>query len=274
MTKKRNPLVAVLFSIFSPGLGFLYVGKPLLAVGLPLAGISILALTSWTRLILSPVFVLVLMALAIVVWLGATVAAGVIAHRLGEVTLLRSQKWYFYIAFIVLSSVTGSVLQEKRGQWFGYEPYRFPSQSMATTLLHGDFIIANTWKYRSNTPKRGEVIVFRFPKDPSVSYAKRVIGTPGDRIVIKSGVVNVNGEPLEEPYVTSEFNQTSSQGTAAFQVPSNAYFVLGDNRDHSNDSRYWGFVPAENLVGSVEYIWFSWDTKTGLRADRIGKIVN
>jgi signal peptidase I len=274
MTKKRNPSVAVLFSIVSPGLGFLYVGKPMLAVGFPLAGILALAVISWTRLIFDPSVVLALMGVAIVVWLGAIAASGIIAHRQGEVTLSKSQRWYVYIAFIIVTSITESVLEDNRGQWFGYEPYRFPSQSMASTLLHSDFILADTWKYRTDSPKRGDIVVFRLPAEPSVYYAKRVIGVPGDSVLIMGGFVYVNGEQLVEPYVAPENNQKTSKRDATFQVGSNAYFVLGDNRDNSNDSRYWGFVPAENVAGSVEYIWFSWDSKMGLRTDRIGKAMS
>lgn len=273
MTKKRNPLIAALLGVLSPGLGFLYVGKPLLAVGLPVAAIVIVVLTVWMRLIFNPEFTLGLAALGVVVWLGAVIAAGAIAYRQGETSLRKFQRWYVYVGFLATSWIVGSVWDNVRGEWFGYEPYRMPSGSMANTLLLGDFIVTDAWKYRSNGPKRGDVVTFRFPPKPSVYYIKRVIGLPGDRVDIRNGAVHVNGELLTEPYITSELNRRSSQESKSYQVPSDAYFLLGDNRDHSNDSRYWGFVPAKNIMGHVEYIYFSWDPRLGLRSSRIGQFV-
>lgn len=271
MTKKRNVLVAVMFSIISPGLGFLYVGKPLLAVGFPLVGILTIAFISWTRLIFNPPLVLALVVLALAIWIAVIAVVAVMAHRQGEVSLSKTQRWYVYLAFIVVSSVAGSFLHDYRSQWFGYEPYRFPSSSMADTLLHGEFILSDTWKYRSSSPERGDLIVFRFPGNPSIYYAKRVIGIPGDYVEIKDGVVYVNGEILEEPYINPNNNKITSRGATSYKVSRNGYFVLGDNRDHSNDSRYWGLVPKENVHGSMGYIWFSYDSASGIRTDRIGR---
>jgi signal peptidase I len=176
---------------------------------------------------------------------------------------------------------------------FGYEPYRFPSASMVPTIQPGAFMVAQKFGYgnygafgisvlrTSITAEiaRGDIVVFDYPRDMSVRYAKRVIGLPGDVVEYRGRLLTINGEPvameatgqliLDNSSVKYEVLQEDISGRRyqiAYEeiepsnnfsatVPSASYFVLGDNRDHSNDSRYWGFVPARNIVGKVVYIF-------------------
>jgi signal peptidase I len=181
---------------------------------------------------------------------------------------------------------------------FLVEPFRIPSGSMMPSLFNGDFILVNKFAYgirlpvlnakvvALEDPKRGDVVVFRFPGDPTTNYIKRVIGIPGDRILYKGKRLYVNGEPFEydnpRPYLAGPAGELGAEslritehvgtvlhdilvtdrpdgGPGEFTVPPGQYFVMGDNRDHSNDSRYWGFVPDRNLVGQAFLIWFSLD---------------
>ncbi|MEE8634835.1 MAG: signal peptidase I, partial [Acidiferrobacterales bacterium] len=183
---------------------------------------------------------------------------------------------------------------------FIVEPFRIPSGSMLPSLLVGDFILVNKFSYGirvpvlnrkilgSGTPSRGDVVVFRFPEDPSINYIKRVVGLPGDRIVYKDKKVYVNGKLMVQrdprPYGLTESSRrivealevTEQLGNVVhdilitdrtnhramtFIVPDNHYFVMGDNRDRSNDSRYWGYVPDKNLVGKAFLVWFSLDMR-------------
>jgi signal peptidase I len=194
---------------------------------------------------------------------------------------------------------------------FLVEPFRIPSGSMMPTLLVGDFILVNKYDYGIrlpvlNTkiidigePKRGDVVVFRYPKDPSVDYIKRVVGLPGDRIGYYNKILHINGKPVAQVpagvYV-GKGSGVSMSGAGERQeqlgdvqhqilvmprtpgmegeyvVPENEYFVMGDNRDNSNDSRYWGTVPEQNLVGKAFRIWMNWDSANGgIEWDRIGK---
>ncbi len=184
---------------------------------------------------------------------------------------------------------------------FIVEPFRIPSGSMLPTLHIGDFILVNKFAYgvrlpvthtrilETGSPERGDVMVFRYPKNPEVDYIKRVIGLPGDTIGYFDKTVYVNGEPvtmtagprdgsLEESVpanvvllheqlgdVTHDIfhDPRGRQFEKEFVVPEGEYFMMGDNRDHSNDSRYWGTVPEENLVGKAFRIWMSWDRKDG-----------
>jgi len=193
---------------------------------------------------------------------------------------------------------------------FLVEPFRIPSGSMMPTLLVGDFILVNKFSYglrlpvlnskiiEIDEPERGDVVVFRYPKDPSVDYIKRVVGLPGDKIGYYNRIVYVNGKPAGQVpagvYV-GEGSGVSMSGASErreqlgdvqhdilvmprtpglegeYLVAHNEYFVMGDNRDNSNDSRYWGTVPEENLVGKAFRIWMNWDgARGGIDWDRLG----
>lgn len=268
-TKKRSPVLAAILTLFGAGVGFLYVGKIWYALGLSLLPVIVLSLVAWTGLIfVAPGFYVLLLCLAVLL-LVAPILAAVHAKRAGIVTLRPYQRWYVYVAWYVVFGAATSIVLGNRAEWLGYETFRFPSSSMRDTILPGDFFISNSWKYRARAPERGELIVFRFPGDPSIKYVKRVIGLPGDTVEIKQGIVNVNGDVLPEPYVRPENNVRTTQSDLRFTVPAESFFVLGDNRDRSNDSRYWGVVPKDYLHGSAEYVWFSWDSNAGIRFDRL-----
>lgn len=176
------------------------------------------------------------------------------------------------------------------------EPFRIPSGSMIPTLLVGDFILVNKFSFglrdpvfhyeffKGDRPAHGDVVVFRWPRDPSVDFIKRIVGLPGDRISYRNKVLYVNDEvAAQEPDGAYTANSTQ-RGTAyrlresipghehhiivnpeataqdfEMTVPPGEYFAMGDNRDGSFDSRGWGTVPEHNLVGKAFLIWMSWD---------------
>ena len=177
---------------------------------------------------------------------------------------------------------------------FIVEPFQIPSGSMKPTLEIGDFILVNKFAYglrlpvvhnrflEVDDPERGDVMVFRFPEEPSVNFIKRVVGLPGDRIRYEGKQLYINGEPvtkvlieegpelspqqllLEEQLVEVShfiYNNPRDPGPQMSEVvvPEGHYFTMGDNRDHSNDSRYWGFVPEDNIVGRAFAVWMHWD---------------
>lgn len=132
------------------------------------------------------------------------------------------------------------------------ERIRVESISMQPNLIAGDFVIINKVTYRFRDPQRGEVIVFRYPPDPeAIPYIKRVIGLPGDQIHIADGKIYINGQLFSEPYLN-----ISTQRGGDWSVPPGELFVMGDNRNNSSDSRSWGTVPLENVIGKAEVVYW------------------
>ncbi|MCY4255748.1 MAG: signal peptidase I [Gammaproteobacteria bacterium] len=190
---------------------------------------------------------------------------------------------------------------------FLYEPYRIPSGSMRPTLEVGDFIFVNKFVYGlrlpvTNTrivelgsPRRGDVVVFKLPSDSSANFIKRLVGLPGDVIEYRNKRLSINGEPVqvdmpmprsgESPFSLRQaeemlggarhdiyFMPGQRGREGVFEVPAGHYFVMGDNRDNSRDSRYpgVGFIPEHRLVGRAERIWFNWAVGSMPEWSRIG----
>ena len=176
---------------------------------------------------------------------------------------------------------------------FAYEPYQIPSGSMIPGLKVGDFILVNKHSYGlkinrignafalSEDPDYGDVVVF-IPPHVNVPYIKRLIGKPGDTIGYLNKKIYVNGQPIDQELISTSAEETflketfknseriirivggSASYPEEFEVPINHYFVMGDNRDNSSDSRYFGFVPRENFMGTGQLIWMTWECWTCL----------
>jgi len=195
---------------------------------------------------------------------------------------------------------------------FLFEPFRIPSDSMMPTLLDGDFIFVNKFTYglrlpvvnkevvALGEPRRGDVVVFRLPSDPSTNYIKRLVGLPGDHIVVREKRVYVNGEEMPvrldgmfEPFASTPLAQIGVEtlGTADHRVlyigerpsydfdsvvPEGHLFFMGDNRDNSRDSRFpeVGFVPVDNVVGKAVRIWLNWRLPHAPIWNRIGDAIH
>ncbi|HTI12965.1 MAG TPA: signal peptidase I [Dictyobacter sp.] len=135
---------------------------------------------------------------------------------------------------------------------FVIQSYHVDGQSMEPGLITNDYVMVNKLAYLSHGPERGDVIVFHYPLDTKQDYIKRVIGLPGDKIQVNNTQVIVNGHVLNEPYITTPYNQEAN----AWTVPPNEYFVLGDNRPVSLDSRSWGFVPRSYIIGKAVVVFW------------------
>lgn len=193
---------------------------------------------------------------------------------------------------------------------FLIEPFRIPSGSLEPTLLVGDFVAVNKFIYgirlpviekkifEISHPKTGEIVVFRWPPDPTLDYIKRVIGVPGDTVAYHDKKLYLNGKEVPQKFLNYETDPASGKTVARYQenlngvihdiytrpeapaedfeikVPENAYFMMGDNRDDSADSRYWGVVSDEYLRGKAFLIWMSWDAQQySVRFKRIGHFI-
>lgn len=142
---------------------------------------------------------------------------------------------------------------------FIMQPNQVKGASMEPTFASGDYIFTSKITYKFRSPERGDVIVFRSPKNPDIDYIKRIIGLPGDQILIQNGIVNVNGKPIHESYIASSTNLWDggfiSEGVS-ITIPGNELFVMGDNRQRSSDSREFGSIPVESVIGQVFYRYF------------------
>ena len=231
------------------------------------------------------------------------VQGGVAPENVREPVVVEYARSFFPVIFIVLLIRS-----------FLFEPFRIPSDSMMPTLLDGDFIFVNKFSYglrlpvlnskivAIGEPKRGDVIVFRLPSDPSTNYIKRLVGLPGDHIVVKDRQVYVNDQPMQVKlngvyqgprntgpqenaelgveelgdvqhnvlYIPERYSRDYDQ-----VVPADHYFFMGDNRDNSRDSRFEevGFVPERNLVGKAVRIWLNWDLPDAPIWSRIGSAI-
>ncbi len=136
--------------------------------------------------------------------------------------------------------------------------FKIPSSSMVPTLRVGDRIFVNRFVYKFSEPVRGDLAVFVYPEDESRDFIKRIVGLPGEEVQIKNNSIFINGEKVESDNPVSEFHYygIGQFGSDALFIPDKNYFVLGDNSGNSQDSRYWGFVPEENLKGKAFLIYW------------------
>ncbi len=192
-------------------------------------------------------------------------------------TVLKEYAEALIIAFILAFLIRSFVIQA----------FKIPSGSMLQTLQIGDHLLVNKFIYglripftdifitRFSDPEFQDIIVFEFPKDPSKDFIKRIIGTPGDVLEMRNKVLYRNGKKVDEPYVQHvEHGYRPDRDTfAKITVPKDKYFVMGDNRDQSYDSRFWGFVDRDKIEGKAMILYWSWKGFSHIRWNRIGKLV-
>ena len=173
---------------------------------------------------------------------------------------------------------------------FVVQAFKIPSESMVETLLVGDHLLVQKFAYdvkvpftdssalKTGDPQFGDVIVFEYPEDRSLDYIKRVIGLPGDTLELKDNVLYRNGQKVDEPYKRLDSKSFGRPNFGPVKVPAGHYFMLGDNRDHSQDSRFWRedmrFVPREFIRGKAWVIYWSWGGNFfDVRWNRLGKFI-
>ena len=202
--------------------------------------------------------------------------------------LLQSQRpvkplWREYGEALFVALILALVIRT-----FVAQAFKIPSESMVKTLLVGDHLLASkfsygikipfthTYIYKGEDPVKGDIIIFEYPNDPSVDYIKRIVGTPGDTIEVRNKQLFRNGEPVKESFIRftePDRIQPVRDNFGPVTVPADKYFVMGDNRDNSMDSRFWGFVDRSAIRAKAWRIYWSWGGLGDIRWDRIGKAV-
>ena len=293
INKPRRWWLAGLLSFLVPGLGQVYNGQEtkglFFYVGLSVWGGFLISLVYY---LLKPpitpmnIGIICLLALVSLILLILIIFESIrTARRISsDYTLKRYNRWYVYLLVILIVSLVDYSVETvfiKNGVIKGY---KIPAGAMMPTLLIGDHLVCDLSYYRSHNPQRGDIVIFKFPMDESKDYIKRIIGIPGDTIQIVNDDVYINNEKMDLKFVgkcslehgigADIYQETL--GNVSYQildqnkryeyfgpitVPEGEYFVMGDNRDYSNDSRHWGMVKRHQIFGKPAFIYFSWDTK-------------
>jgi signal peptidase I len=252
-----------------PGLGQLYnaqTAKAAVFYGCALLFYPILSLTKLSFYFSSAVLLLI----AGFTFLGVMVCEAMFsAHRLRFIEIQRYNKWYIYLAafavnVLVILPLMGSVLFPSP-----VKAYRIPSGAMKPTLHIEDHIIAILASHTDYTPERGDIAIFSYPLDPSKDSIKRIIGLAGEEIELRDKKVLINGQELQDPWAVHTDPRTVDKRDCygPVVVPLRKYFALGDNRDNSHDSRFWGFIDDSQIKGKALYIYWAKDKS------RIGEAV-
>lgn len=162
---------------------------------------------------------------------------------------LKNMRSFFAFLWEIIKIVIIALVIVIPIRYFIFQPFFVKGQSMDPNFEDGDYLIIDEISYRFREPQRGEVIVFKYPLNPSQKFIKRIIGLPGETVEIKNNQVIISGKPLDESAYLPEDTLTPDMGFERITLAENEYFVLGDNRLHSSDSRVWGPLPKENIIG-------------------------
>jgi signal peptidase I len=309
MTRRRRPWLAALLSLAVPGLGHLYAGYPVAGI---LAYVAVvlsfgLMLAAWLLISSAPANILLGLAAFPTIFLAVPIHAGILAARQPATFELRPyNRWYVYLGIYVLLGVVLLPNVSKQRKRYG-EAFRIPSGAMAPTLMIGDFLYVLKTPAARKEIEIGSVVVFESVEEPGLKVVKRVVGIPGDTLMMAGGTLRRNDQALTEAYVVHQ-NPTRSEDALqrakmrAWQVdhttgiardsyspdvqdwgpvvvPPDSFMALGDNRDASYDSRYYGFIPFDRVIGQPRVIYLSLERDTtagserGVRWSRIGQRV-
>ncbi len=277
----RNPWLAGIFTFFTIGLGHLYIGHAKKAIFLFFVGQTTLLAITLSLIYLYPtllsIFIIIFVVFAFFLYCIVD-AVKLSKNKKYGYTLKKYNKWYVYFGCWILASFVVQPIVSSSIKVLFIQAYKIPATSLEPTILQGDHILAKKLLNVRQGIGRGDMVIFPYPNDTSTDYIKRIIATGGDTVEIVNKEVFVNGNKLNESYVIysdpeiipKSYSPRDNLGPIA--VPDNAIFVMGDNRDHSNDSRFWGFVERDAVKGKAYTIYWSWDSKNfKVRWNRIGK---
>ena len=242
--------LAVVLSILAPGAGHFLIGRfrrgAVWALAVPTLASSVLLAVRGPHLVRGAL-------LAIGISLVGRVIAAIECARLGGV----SPTWKWVVLAWALLLATDLTVFESIKRYIKAESaqaFRMPTGSMQPALLVGDYFVTDKTAYRSRLPERGEIVLFVYPPDERQQVVKRVVALPGETVQVRGGRVIVNDQPLPEPYASA-----TAPDFEPVMVPPGSYFLLGDDRENSQDSRHWGFIPREKILGRASLIYWSWD---------------
>src|SRR4030043_15641 len=260
--KKRKPIYAFLLSLVTPGLGQIYNGQFKKGVSY-LVGLDLVYIV-FSFLVFTFYGAILHMLIILGCFLFVVVDAVRGSMKFKAIDLKSYNKWYIYLIIFLLSNAALLPLVRWTVKTNIARAYKIPSSGMAPTLLVGDHLIANMRTYKSEIPKRGDIIIFEFPKDPSKIFIKRVVGVEDEKVEVINNKIYINEKLLDDPWGYFE-DIGSIKGFPVLDkfgpivVPKDSLFVLGDNRNNSQDSRFWGFINIKKVKGKALYLYWAKD---------------
>ena len=258
--KRRRPMAALLLSFITPGLGQLYNGQlkrgVILYVVLFLLTVALVFSVLFFKFLGMLFSSAILLLFILFIWLDALIGA----VKLKEITLKPYNKWYLYLIIFLISNFAIQPLISSSTKNNFIRAYKIPSSAMEPTLLVGDHLIANMRIYKKENPNRGDIVIFEYPKDPSKDFIKRVIGLEGEKVEMVRNKIYINGKRLDDPWGYYQ-SVGGSNNFGPVVVPKDSLFVLGDNRNNSLDSRFWGYVNIKKLKGKALYLYWAKNKK-------------
>jgi len=268
MQKSRNPYIASLLTLLFLGFGQIYNGQLRRGLAIYLIGIMGIILVSLPS-ILSPFTLLIAPLWTLCIYGYAIINAWKIAKVNKDFRLKRYNRWYGYLLLYV--GLMFFTFLFATGNRTLIQAFKIPSGSMQPTLLIGDHTLVNKMVYHFRTPKLGEIVIYKFPEKSSKTFVGRVIGVPGSKIEIIKKVLYRNDSVIHEPYIqhTNEYIMYRGEymgnrdNYGPVVVSSNSYFIMGDNRDESFDSRFRGYIKQKALIGKAYAIYWSIDKYNG-----------
>jgi signal peptidase I len=277
----RNPWLAGIFTVLAVGLGHIYSGQAKKGIFLYFIGQGVLLAAFLPLIYFSPttinILIVFFVSFAFIIYCVVNAVKLSKRHKYGY-KLKRYNKWYVYFGCWILATVIIQPCLSIIIKANIIQAYKIPAGSLKPTLLIGDHILARKAYAVKQGIKRGDMVIFPYPDDPSKDYIKRIVALGGETLEIMDKKVLINGEILNEPYVIytdqkilqNKFGHRDNLGPLT--VPDDSVFVLGDNRDESNDSRFWGFLKRATIKGKAYSIYWSWDRESfRVRWNRIGK---
>jgi len=279
---RRRPWLAGLLQVIWPGLGSLYSGRPARGLIIFLAVRCLLFVAIFTLLWLPEginlvVFLLIILSTWIFIILDGVRSA---KAAKADYTLAPYNRWYIY-AFLVLGvGIVDDTLMTDFIRPHLFQAFQVSSPAMSPAVLPGDHLFADKTAYVFSEPRRGDLAIYRSADSPTTMYFDRIVGLPGETIEIRERVVLINGRKLDEPYVHLVRPPSNpalpGDSLPPHMIPADEYFVLGDNRDNSNDSRFRGSIKRQDIRGrAAGGIYFSRDPQNSeIRWNRIGKAID
>jgi signal peptidase I len=260
--KKRKPILAFLLSLVTPGLGQIYNGQFNKGVSYLVGFLLVYIVFSFLLFKFYGMICYLIIMLGFFLFILLDALLGAIKSK--TEALKSYNRWYIYLIIFLLSAVAIRPLLGWTIKNNIARAYKIPSSGMKPALLVGDRLIANMRIYKSEKPKRGDIVIFEFPKDPSKEFIKRVIGMEEEKVQVVNNKIYINDKLLHDPWGYFEDDGLGkglpvSERFGPVVVPKDSLFVLGDNRNNSQDSRFFGFVNIKQVKGKALYLYWAKD---------------